>query len=140
MDGADWNRRLTIRGDGVVLIKQRLYEPAAVRYARRLRVSVVSALRGRRPTLRIKAKPLQAAQVTSTFWRAARRQRSEQDAPDQKPRRFRYVRRLDLRRSRKIRNRPRQLRQPVRRAVENVPDLNGLLVTTQAPRSRTRTT
>src|SRR5262245_45597473 len=37
MDVSDWNRRLTIRGDGVVLNKQRLYGPtsSSVRYARR---------------------------------------------------------------------------------------------------------
>lgn len=37
MDTSDWNRRLTIRGDGVVLNKQRVYAPRAspMRYARR---------------------------------------------------------------------------------------------------------
>src|SRR5262252_2583870 len=35
MDTPDWDRRLTIREDGVVLNKQRLYQPDSVQYARR---------------------------------------------------------------------------------------------------------
>ena len=35
MDASEWDRRLTIRSDGVVLIKQRLYEPATQRFSQR---------------------------------------------------------------------------------------------------------
>lgn len=35
MESPEWDRRLTIRNDGVVLIKQRLYEPIAERAAGR---------------------------------------------------------------------------------------------------------